>query len=88
MDGQEIWALSNRTRIIMIDFISTHIGELASLFTVTSIILGALFLSHRRLHKDMMDIRDDTKAAHARIDAMGIRIDGIYDVIIKMLDKR
>ena len=70
-------------------------GEVASLMAVTATILAAIRWSHNRLHEDMMEIKAQAKSAHeridatgARIDAQGARIDAMYEIIIKMLDKR
>lgn len=44
---------------------------------LVGVIGGMIRWSHVKLHADMMEIKEDCKRAHDRIDAMGQRIDGI-----------
>lgn len=85
----------------MWDYVGNHLGEISSLFSVCVIILGAIFWSHRKLHNDIQEIREDIRFANGRIDSsMGRidaclqriddtnkRIDRTYDILMKIVTK-
>lgn len=62
----------------MIEYILSHLGEIGSVLTIIISIMGAILWSHRKLHADIMEIRQDVRHAHDRIDSLGLRIDKQY----------
>lgn len=62
-----------------------HIGEIASVITVIGANGAIILMSHRRLHADIMTIKEDAKVTNLRIDATGNRIDNLYNVMLGML---
>ena len=86
----------------MLDYVYLHSGDIASVLMIIAAIGGMIFWSHHNLHADIMEIREDAKRAHsridstlaridamgARIDAMGTRIDGLYTIMMKSLEER
>ncbi len=69
----------------MFEYLCLHSGDIASVLTIIIAIGGMIFWSHRKLHADIQEIRDDVKHAHQRIDAMGVRIDNTYHIIMEFL---
>ncbi len=72
----------------MIDYFMCHIGEVASMIVIVSTVVGMIRWSHNKLHADIMQIRDDVKQAHSRIDAVGNRVDNLYNVMLMMLKEK
>ena len=62
----------------MIDYISTHLGETASLLAILGTILGAIFWSHKNLRSDISELRIEMKNAN-------LRIDSLYNVMMTFL---
>ena len=69
-------------------FLQHYTQEIMFFLTIVPPIVASIFWSHRKLHADIQEIRADVKSAHSRIDAMGQRIDGVYQVIMEMLRKK
>ncbi len=78
----------------MLNYCIEHIGELASIITIIGSIWLIISRSHKKLHQDMVEIRQDIKGANgridamgSRIDAMGLRIDRVYEVLMAYIVK-
>jgi DNA-binding transcriptional regulator GbsR (MarR family) len=69
----------------MIEYIIEHIGEIASLLAVMGTILGAIFLSHKSLHKDIMEIKSDIRNANSRIDNLYTQVNSLYSIMMTFL---
>jgi hypothetical protein len=65
----------------MVEYILAHIGEIASILTITGAFYAAVTRGYNKLHKEMMLIHQDCKEAHARIDAAHTRIDAAIAAI-------
>jgi hypothetical protein len=54
----------------MVDYIGQHIGEISSVVTIlTALILGFRWMVNS-VHKDVEEIRQDTRETNKRIDAL------------------
>lgn len=69
----------------MIEYILAHIGEISSLLAVMGTILGAIFLSHKSIHKDIMEIKNDIRSANSRIDNLYSQVNSLYSVMMTFL---
>ncbi len=72
----------------MIQFLTDHIAEIANVMAILIPIFALMTWSHRRLRAETKEIREDMKAMNIRIDAMGNRIDHLYQVMMGMLQKK
>ena len=76
----------------MLDFIVSHAGDIANFVVILGPIAALFICIYRYLHSDNLKIRQDISEvnkniqnAHSRIDAMGVRIDNLYNIMIEML---
>lgn len=64
----------------MWNWIYTNIDEILKFLSLLGGIGGMILWSHRGLHADIQEIRQDVKSAHARID-------NLYNVMMAFLTK-
>lgn len=69
-------------------FLQDYAQEITVFLTIVPPIVGSIFWSHRNLHKDLQEVKEDTKRAHDRIDQTNMRIDNTYQLILEALRKK
>lgn len=79
----------------IIKFLIDYSDSIVNFFAIVASVGSIILWSHRSLHKDIQEVKQECKDAHKRIDAtnrridaMGKRIDGAYSIMMAMLTKK
>ena len=69
-------------------FFISNMQEISNFITFVGPILGAIFYSHRILHQDLKEVKEDCKRAHQRIDETNKNLNERIDQTNKNLNER
>ena len=75
----------------MIDYIVNNLSEISTIFSILIPLLGMLFWSHRSLHADFKEMKQEIKEMRAdtdrKFEIVNSRIDKMYEIILSILKK-
>jgi hypothetical protein len=72
----------------MKEFIINNWGDIASVFFIIASVWGIITRSTRQLHQDILEIKEENKRAHSRIDILHTNLNNLYTAMLSFLQKQ